>query len=369
MPIALTRSIAKSIIWHARPDRKTCLARGMYHPFVGETRGNKRFMPKTTDKRTAARRAARVQRAHTTKQERTAVRRRPPNRRSATLESSNIFARFPAAFIMLFLTVVAVAGIVLYANHLWIFTPKPPAAKVYPALPASAAASPCQKVSQYVDSTTPIPDSANINRAYTKAPPTIIDKNDFYCVGITTTKGFMLLELDPRLAPNTVNNFVYLADHHYYDNLTFHRVERVGQTDSTGQVSTLALIQGGSPDGTPSGTPGYSFNDELNQAEGYVLGTVAMANSGPNTNGSQFFIDTGDNSKALTKHAYNLFGHLVKGIDTAVNINAGDKMIRVLVMAVPIPPNSTPPATPAPTPTSVPTTPTPTLTPTPTPKP
>ncbi len=325
-------------------------------------------MPKTTDKRSTARRTARVQRAHTTKQEGAAVRRRPVPKRKATRESANIFRRYPVGFILLFLIIVGVTTYTLYAKQAWIFAPKPPAAKVYPKLPASAAASPCQGVAQYVDSTTPIPDSANIQHTYSAAPPMIINEKDFYCVGITTSKGFMLLELDPRLAPNTVNNFVYLADQHFYDGLTFHRVERVGQTDPDGTVSNLDLIQGGDPQGTGQGGPGYQFNDELNQAEGYDLGAVAMANSGANTNGSQFFIDTGDNSKALTKHSYSLFGHLVKGIDTAVNINAGDKMIRVLVMAVPIPASSPAPATPTPTPTPAATpTPTPALTPTPTP--
>jgi peptidylprolyl isomerase len=320
-------------------------------------------MPKTTDKRTAARRAARVQRAHTTKQNNTIVRTRPVPRRTPGKEQSNIFARYPVAFILLLLILVGTAGGILYANHLWIFTPKPPAARVYPNLPASAAASPCQAVAQYVDSTTPIPDSANINRTYTAAPPMIIDKTKLYCVGITTNRGFMLLELDPRLAPNTVNNFVYLADHHFYDGLTFHRVEVKGQTDSSGQASTLDLIQGGDPEGTGQGGPGYQFNDELDQKEGYTIGTVAMANSGANTNGSQFFIDTGDNSKSLTTHSYSLFGHLVKGIDTALNIKVGDKMNRVLVMAVPQPPEPTPtPTTPTPTPTAA-------VTPTPTPKP
>jgi cyclophilin family peptidyl-prolyl cis-trans isomerase len=325
-------------------------------------------MPKTTDKRTAARHAARVQRAHTAKQEGTAVRRRPPARRVPARESSNIFAKNPVGFILLFLIILGATFFTLRAKQVWFFAPTPPAARVYPALPASAAASPCQAVAQYVDSTAPIPDSANINRVYTAAPPTVIDKNKLYCVGITTTKGFMLLELDPRLAPNTVNNFIYLADHHFYDNLTFWRVERKGQTDAAGQVATMNLIQGGDPQGTGQGGPGYQFNDELNQKEGYVLGTVAMANSGANTNGSQFFIDTGDNSKALN-HSYSLFGHLVKGIDTAININPGDKMIRVLTMAVPIPPSSTPTPTPSPTkaPTKAPTS-TPALTPTPTPK-
>jgi peptidylprolyl isomerase len=325
-------------------------------------------MPKTTDKRAAARRAARVQRAHTTNQERTTVRRRPPPRRKRPpLEQTNIFARYPVAFILLIFMVIGITGFTLYSNHLWLWATKPPAPVVYPRLPASAAASPCQKMAQYVDSTTPIPDSANINRIYSAPPPMIIDKTKLYCVGITTAKGFMLLELDPRLAPNTVNNFVYLADHHFYDGLEFHRVERKGQTDSSGQVSNLNLIQGGDPQGNGQGGPGYQFNDELNQKEGYVLGTVAMANAGANTNGSQFFIDTGDNSRVLTKHSYSLFGHLVKGIDTALKITPGDKMIRVLVMAVPQPPTPTPTPTPSPTPTSTPT-PTAALTPTPTPK-
>jgi cyclophilin family peptidyl-prolyl cis-trans isomerase len=262
--------------------------------------------------------------------------------------------------------IIGIAGYTLYANHLWIFTPKPPAAKTYPSLPESAANSPCQNVAANLNSTEPIPDSANINRVYTAAPPMVIDKTKLYCVGISTTKGFMLLELDPRLAPNTVNNFVYLAENHFYDGLTFHRVERKGRTDSNGQVSTLDLIQGGDPQGTGQGGPGYQFNDELDQKEGYVLGTVAMANAGANTNGSQFFIDTGDNSKSLSTHSYSLFGHLVKGIDTALNINAGDKMIRVLVTTTAQPPEPTPTPT---TPTPGAPTPTPVITPTPTPTP
>jgi peptidylprolyl isomerase len=214
-------------------------------------------------------------------------------------------------------------------------------------------------VAQYLQTTEPIPDTANITHTYSAAPPMIIDKNKVYCVGINTNKGFMLLELDPQLAPNTVNNFVYLADHHFYDGLTFHRVERKGQTDSNGTVSTLDLIQGGDPQGNGQGGPGYSFDDELNQTEPYIVGAVAMANTNqPNTNGSQFFIDTGDNTAKdqLPDHKYSLFGNLVKGIDVAVKINPGDKMLRVLVMAVDGPP-SLPPVmvTPTPVPTHTPT--------------
>lgn len=324
-------------------------------------------MPKTTDKRTAARRAARVQRAHSTKQEAPAIRRRPATRREAKRERTNIFARYPVGMSILLLLILGTVTYTLYARQLWFFAPKPPAPRVYPALPASAAKSPCQAVAKYLQTSTPIADSANIQRSYSSPPPMIIDKKKVYCVGINTNKGFMLLELDPELAPNTVNNFVYLANHHFYDGLTFHRVEHKGQPSSDGSISNLDLIQGGDPTGNGSGGPGYSFKDELNQNEKYITGAVAMANSGPDTNGSQFFICTNDDSgkDQLTEHKYSLFGNLVKGIDVANNISPGDKMIRVLVMAVDGPPSLPTTATPTPasSPAASPTT-TPAVTPT-----
>ncbi len=320
-------------------------------------------MPRTTDKRSTARRTARVQRAHSTKIEGAAVRRRPISRRGPAKGTRNIFQRYPVAFAILFIVIVGSTVYTLYAKQI-IFAPTPPAPKVYPALPASAAKSPCQAVAKYLQTSDPIPDSANIQRNYTAAPPMIIDKSQFYCVGITTTKGFMLLELDPRLAPNTVNNFVYLAERHFYDGLTFWRVERKGQTDPDGSVSQIDIIQGGDPQGTGAGGPGYTIKDELDEkTQGkYTIGTVAMANgNNPDTGGSQFFICTGDDSSL--PHSYSLFGHLVKGIDTAVNINKDDKMLRVLVMPVPIPPDQQ--ATPTPSPATSPTG-TPALSPTPT---
>ena len=218
-------------------------------------------------------------------------------------------------------------------------TPRQTANRVVPppTLPASAARSPCQQVALELQTMTP--DSGTIQRAYSAPPPTSIDTSKVYCVGINTSKGLMVLELDPQLAPNTVNNFVFLAAHHFYDGLTFHRVERLGQTDPDGTISRLALIQGGDPQGNGRGGPGYYFNDELNQSEGYITGAVGMANAGPNTNGSQFFIDTDDNSKVLTEHHYSLFGNLVKGIDVAIKISAGDIMLRVLVIVVDGPPS------------------------------
>jgi len=144
-----------------------------------------------------------------------------------------------------------------------------------------------------------------------------IDTDKLYDVTIGTPKGDILMELDPQLAPNTVNNFVHLARSGYYTGLTFHRV-----------VADF-VIQGGCPEGTGRGGPGYRFNDEPVKGE-YIEGAVAMANSGPNTNGSQFFICTTDDRHKLDKK-YNLFGFVLKGMAAAKQIAVGDKMDTVTV--------------------------------------
>ena len=135
-------------------------------------------------------------------------------------------------------------------------------------------------------------------------PPFEIDESSRYEVSIATDKGDIVLELDPELAPNTVNNFVALARRGFYDNLTFHR------------VVPEFVIQGGDPEGSGRGGPGYRFADELGVARehGYPRGTVAMANAGPNTNGSQFFIVTTGAAPWLDgKHT--VFGTVVDGMD------------------------------------------------------
>src|SRR5262245_63136614 len=125
------------------------------------------------------------------------------------------------------------------------------------------------------------------------------------------------MDLDPQLAPTTVNNFVALARKGYYYGLTFHRV-----------VPDF-VIQGGCPEGSGRGGPGYKFEDERVQGE-YTLGAVAMANAGPNTNGSQFFVCIDDCTKKLSKD-YNLFGFVVDGIDVAQATQVGDVMESVVV--------------------------------------
>jgi cyclophilin family peptidyl-prolyl cis-trans isomerase len=152
-------------------------------------------------------------------------------------------------------------------------------------------------------------------------PPAFeIDKTKIYKVTITTDRGAIVMDLDPKLAPYTVNNFVGLARQGFYDGLTFHRV-----------VPDF-VIQGGCPEGSGRGGPGYRFDDEPVQGE-YVVGAVAMANAGPNTNGSQFFICIDDNIRKLDK-AYNLFGHVVEGMDVALATQVGDVMKTVVIEEV-----------------------------------
>ncbi len=149
-------------------------------------------------------------------------------------------------------------------------------------------------------------------------PPAMeIDLDAIYQVAITTPKGEIVMELDPALAPTTVNHFVVNARNGFYDGLTFHR------------VVPGFVIQGGDPDGTGSGGPGYRFADEPVKAE-YTLGAVAMANAGPHTNGSQFFICIEDCRDKL-QPLYNLFGYVVDGIEVAQAIGTGDTMTSVIV--------------------------------------
>jgi peptidyl-prolyl cis-trans isomerase B (cyclophilin B) len=144
-----------------------------------------------------------------------------------------------------------------------------------------------------------------------------IDGAKIYRATIETDRGTIVADLDPQLASNTVNNFVGLARQGYYDGLTFHRV-----------VPDF-VIQGGCPEGTGTGGPGYKFRDEDVKGE-YTLGAVAMANAGPNTNGSQFFITIDDCTRKLTKD-YNLFGYVVEGMDVATQTQVGDTMKKVSI--------------------------------------
>jgi cyclophilin family peptidyl-prolyl cis-trans isomerase len=148
-----------------------------------------------------------------------------------------------------------------------------------------------------------------------------IDDQAVYRTTITTDRGPIVMDLDPQLAPSTVNNFVVLARRGYYDGLTFHR------------VVPEFVIQGGCPEGSGTGGPGYRFGDEPVQGD-YTEGAVAMANAGPDTNGSQFFICIDDCRRKLSKD-YNLFGYVVDGLDVAQATEVGDVMRSVTVEECP----------------------------------
>ena len=149
------------------------------------------------------------------------------------------------------------------------------------------------------------------------APAMNINTDAIWRVTLDTSKGRIVMDLDPQLAPATVNNFVNLAQDGYYTGLTFHRV-----------VPDF-VIQGGCPEGSGRGGPGYRFADEPVKGE-YTLGAVAMANAGPDTNGSQFFICI-DDCRAKLQPAYNLFGYVTEGMDVALAIAVGDTMDTVTV--------------------------------------
>ncbi len=143
-------------------------------------------------------------------------------------------------------------------------------------------------------------------------PEMATDPDTIYEVTLDTDRGEIVMDLDPRLAPVTVNHFVVQARGGFYDGLTFHR------------VVPGFVAQGGDPDGTGRGGPGYKFADEPVRGE-YTLGAVAMANAGPDTNGSQFFICIDDCRQKL-QPLYNLFGHVTAGVDVAQSIKVGDRI-------------------------------------------
>ena len=148
-----------------------------------------------------------------------------------------------------------------------------------------------------------------------------INDDALYEATISTDRGDIVLELDPKLAPTTVNNFVALARQGFYDGTTFHR------------VVPGFVIQGGDPEGTGRGGPGYRFTDEPVKGE-YTFGAVAMANAGPDTNGSQFFICIDDCTNKLDK-AYNLFGYVTSGLELTTQVARGDRMNSVTIAEKP----------------------------------
>jgi cyclophilin family peptidyl-prolyl cis-trans isomerase len=148
----------------------------------------------------------------------------------------------------------------------------------------------------------PFDGSAPKTQDFSAPPEMGIDPDKRYTATMSTTLGELVIALDAVRAPKTVNNFIFLALNHYYDGVIFHR------------IINGFMCQGGDPTGTGRGGPGYRFEDELPKPGQYQIGSVAMANAGPNTNGSQFFVISGPSGVGLPP-AYSLFGQVVKGLE------------------------------------------------------
>lgn len=189
-----------------------------------------------------------------------------------------------------------------------------PPASTTPASTDSTASTTSQSPAAVAVQASPLPSPTNV-------------KNFMHTVTVVTNKGTIVFETYDADAPNTAKNFITLAEKGFYNNLIFHR------------IIPGFMIQGGDPTGTGRGGPGYSFADELNQntpsfKAGYVRGTVAMANSGPDTNGSQFFIMQKDTA---LPHSYTIFGKVISGLDVvdaiaAVQRDGSDKPLQDVVM-------------------------------------
>ncbi|MDP1990343.1 MAG: peptidylprolyl isomerase [Syntrophales bacterium] len=153
-------------------------------------------------------------------------------------------------------------------------------------------------------------------KQWDKPPKMQIDPEKMYLVTMETTRGTIELELDPRHAPQTVNNFVFLAGEGFYDGVTFHRV-----------IEDF-MVQGGDPTGTGRGGPGYRFADELTgNPLTHGAKVISMANAGPDTNGSQFFITHSPQPHLNGKHT--VFGKVVRGEEVVDEIRQGDRIVRV----------------------------------------
>ena len=153
-------------------------------------------------------------------------------------------------------------------------------------------------------------------KTYSEPPPMIIDTSKQYTAVIETEKGDLVLELFAKDVPKTVNNFVFLAREGFYDGTTFHR------------VIPGFMAQGGDPTGTGRGNPGYRFEDEFTDYI-HTKGALSMANAGPNTNGSQFFITYAPQPGLNGKHS--VFGQLLEGMDVLEKISNGAVINRIVI--------------------------------------
>jgi peptidyl-prolyl cis-trans isomerase B (cyclophilin B) len=200
------------------------------------------------------------------------------------------------------LVVALVGGVVAFAAFTG--TETPPSASGTPTPSASS-------TNQPVACGAMAPTDANEQpQEFAEPPPLEIDPNKTYTAKLDTSCGTIAIQLLADRAPETVNSFVFLAGKGYFDGTHFHRID-----------TSIEIIQAGDPTGTGSGSPGYTIPDELTGNETYGPGIVAMANAGPNTGGSQFFIVYGPKGHNLDSAPnYTIFGQVVKGLDVVKRI-------------------------------------------------
>ena len=161
-----------------------------------------------------------------------------------------------------------------------------------------------------------VPEPAVKPKTYSAPPAMVIDTGKEYTATIETERGNMVLELFASDVPNTVNNFVFLANDGFYNGVTFHR------------VVPGFVAQAGDPTGTGRGNPGYSFADEFSEHT-HLTGALSMANAGADTNGCQFFITFAPQHGLDGKHS--VFGQLIDGTDVLEQIEQGDVIIRITI--------------------------------------
>lgn len=241
-----------------------------------------------------------------------------PNRRTRERQLAKLAARRAAArrrkqrqrALTLIISSVLVVGVAILLTVVFLGGNKSPAAS---GTPHPTAATPTASTGGTVACGAAKPAAASVKKpTFAKPPPMTIDPKKTYTATLKTSCGTIVLTLDPKQSPNTVNSFVFLADKHFFDGLIFHR------------ISKDFVIQGGDPTGTGTSGPGYSTVDAPPSTATYPIGTVAMAKSqaeAPGTAGSQFFIVTGSNGSSLTPD-YAIIGKVASGQDVAKKIES-----------------------------------------------
>lgn len=188
---------------------------------------------------------------------------------------------------------------------------------------AAVAISACGSYASSTTSSSPGCDNGIVScmENRTTPPQTVIDATKKYSATVHTSRGdFVIALVDPKVAPQTVNNFVYLSQNHFYDGLTFHRV-----------VAGF-VVQGGDPLGDGTGGPAYKLPNESNPSK-WPRGTVGMASSAAGVSGSQFFITIGDAPFLASNGVYNHFGQITSGMDVLDKIKVGDRMTSIDITA------------------------------------